>query len=97
VTFSLLLLLSAGAIAAPETTLATTGPSDFLAPSPYQVPMKVEQLYGVVQFSGYEQGFQSIWIATLYNFHQTKAKVMSIDVLAQTGSLLLGHLFLTRS
>jgi hypothetical protein len=55
------------------------------------------QLYGVAQFSGYEQGFQSIWIATLYNFHQTKHGVMTIDILAQTGSPLLGHLFLTRS
>jgi len=125
---SLFLLLGSVGFMSPAKSLATTGPSDFLPISPYQVPMKLaksyvgryelrsvaraaqirtaamgieinsrHQLYGVAQFSGYEQGFQSIWIATLYNFHQTKHGVMTIDILAQTGSPLLGHLYLTRS
>jgi len=122
-----LLLLGSVGFMSPAKTLATTGPSDFLPPSPYQVPMKLaelyvgryqlrsvasgarirtaamgieinsrHQLYGVAQFSGYEQSFQSIWIATLYNFHQTK-KVMTFDILAQTGSPLIGRMYLTRS
>jgi hypothetical protein len=55
------------------------------------------QLYGVAQFNGYAQSFQSIWIATLYNFHVTSHKIMALDILAQTGTPLLGHMFLTRS
>lgn len=55
------------------------------------------QLYGVAQFAGYERSFQSIWIATLFNFHQTKSKVMILDVLAQTGGTLLGRMFLSRA
>ncbi|MGH2388716.1 MAG: hypothetical protein ACRDIE_10980, partial [Chloroflexota bacterium] len=93
--FSLLVLLGSMALVGPAPTQATTGPSDFLPTSRYQVPIKLarqyvgryqlfsvaskalirtaamgieinsrHQLYGVAQFSGYEQGFQSIWIAT---------------------------------
>jgi hypothetical protein len=125
---ALLVLLGSAAVMAPTKTFATTGPSTYLSPARYQVPMKVAQqfvgryqmrsvargaliktaamgievnsahfLYGVAQFSGYEEGFQSIWIATLYNFHQTKSRVMIVDIDAQTGGTLLGRLFLTRS
>ena len=56
------------------------------------------QLYGVVQFYAYDdQGRQSTWVGTLYNFHQTKNKVMIIDILAPSGSLLLGRFLVNRS
>jgi hypothetical protein len=127
-TCGLLVLVGSLNLAIPTRVVATTGPSDFLPPSRYNVERKVaqlytgryqmqsvaskarlrtgamgieindrDQLYGVAQFNGYEQSFQSIWIATLYNFHVTNHKVMAIDILAQTGTPLLGHLFLTRS
>ncbi len=55
-------------------------------------------LYGVGQFYGYdEQGLQTTWTATLYNFHQTKAKVMIFDLTGPAGRPLLGRLFVTRS
>lgn len=54
-------------------------------------------LYGIGQFYGYDsRGFQSSWTAILYNFHLSSHNVMIIDLLAQTGSPLLGRLFVTR-
>jgi hypothetical protein len=55
-------------------------------------------LYGVAQFYGYDQqGHQSTWVGTLYNFHQTAKQVMIVDVLGPTGKPLLARLFLSRA
>jgi hypothetical protein len=55
-------------------------------------------LYGVGQFYGYDaSGYQSTWVGTLYNFQQAPHSVMKIDILAPTGSPLLGALSLSRS
>src|SRR5262249_44336152 len=52
-------------------------------------------LYGIAQFYSYdEQGHQSTWVGTLYNFHLTKAKVMIFDISGPSGGELLGRLFL---
>lgn len=54
-------------------------------------------LYGVAQFYGYDKsGYQSTWVGTLYNFHQTN-KQMSIEILAPSGKPVLGRLTVTRS
>ena len=55
-------------------------------------------LYGLAQFYGYDaQGYQTSWVATLYNFHPVAHGLMIIDVLGQTGWPLLGHLVVSRT
>jgi hypothetical protein len=55
-------------------------------------------LYGVGQFYGYDaHGEQTSWVATLYNFHPARHDIMTIDLLAPAGRLLLGHLFVSRT
>jgi len=54
-------------------------------------------MYGVAQFYGYDnQGFQSSWVSTLYNFHSLPSNRMNIDLLGPTGRPFLGELYLTR-
>jgi hypothetical protein len=55
-------------------------------------------LYGVSQFYGYDaRGEQASWVATLYNFHPARHGIMTIDLLAPGGRLLLGHLVVSRT
>lgn len=54
-------------------------------------------MYGVAQFYGYDnQGFQTSWVATLYNFHAMPHNRMNVDILGSTGQPFLGRFFLTR-
>jgi hypothetical protein len=54
-------------------------------------------LYGVGQFYGYDaQGEQASWVATLYNFHPARHGIMTIDLLAPAGRLVLGRLLVSR-
>jgi hypothetical protein len=56
------------------------------------------QLVGVAQFYGYDNnGQQTAWVGTLYNFHLTGKHVMIADIVGPTGQPLLARLFLTRS
>jgi hypothetical protein len=55
-------------------------------------------LYGYAQFNGYDlEGYRSIWINVLYNFHQLPKGVMSVDLLGQGGSPQFGRLLLTQA
>jgi hypothetical protein len=55
-------------------------------------------LFGYAQFYGYDiEGYQTLWINVLYNFHQMPRGTMSIDLLGQGGGPLLGKLLVTRS
>jgi hypothetical protein len=55
-------------------------------------------LYGYAQFDGYDlEGYRSLWINVLYNFHQLPKGVMSIDVLDQGGSPQVGRMLLTQA
>jgi hypothetical protein len=55
-------------------------------------------LYGIAQFYAYtQQGEQSTWIGTLYNFHLVKNNIMSLEILAPSGHPVLAHMNLTRS
>jgi hypothetical protein len=55
-------------------------------------------LYGVGQFYGYDaSGEQTSWVATLYNFHPDRHRIMTIDLLAPGGRPLLGHLVVSRT
>ncbi len=55
-------------------------------------------LFGVGQFYGYDkQGFQSSWTATLYNFHETKQRVVSFDLLGPTTTVVLGYVTAVRA
>lgn len=54
-------------------------------------------MYGVAQFYGYDQqGFQSSWVSTLYNFHALPHNRMTVDLLGPTGTPFLGRLYVTR-
>ena len=56
------------------------------------------QLHGIGQFYGYDdQGNQTTWVATLYNFHLEGKSAMVVDVLGATGKPLLARLYVTRS
>ena len=55
-------------------------------------------LQGISQFYGYDaHGFQTSWIATVYNFHLVARGVMEADILGQASKILLGRFYLTRS
>ena len=54
-------------------------------------------LYGVAQFYGYDQsGSQTVWTATLYNFHQVNHQML-LDIIAPTGAPVLGSLSVSRA
>ena len=54
-------------------------------------------LVGVAQFYGYDaQGQQTVWVATMYNFHQTKSGQVDIDLVGPSGKPLLGRLAVKR-
>jgi hypothetical protein len=55
-------------------------------------------LFGYAQFYGYDiEGYQTLWLNVLYNFHQIPKSTMSIDLLGQGGSPLFGKILVTRS
>ena len=55
-------------------------------------------LKGVASFQGYDAGgFQTNWVATLYNFHLTAPNMMTVDVLDQFGTSRLGRMYLQRT
>jgi hypothetical protein len=52
-------------------------------------------LVGVAQFYGYDaQGQQTVWVATMYNFHLVK---LTIDLVGPSGKPLLGRLYVARN
>lgn len=54
-------------------------------------------LEGVAQFYGYDtHGYQTSWVAHLYDFQLVRHGVMIIALYAPTGAPLLGRLFVTR-
>jgi hypothetical protein len=55
-------------------------------------------LYGIAQFYAYtQQGKQSTWIGTLYNFQLVKNNIMKIEILAPSGHPVLADMSLARS
>jgi hypothetical protein len=55
-------------------------------------------LVGVAQFYGYDaQGQQTVWVATMYNFHELKSGQVAIDLVGPAGKPLLGRLYVTRN
>jgi hypothetical protein len=55
-------------------------------------------LVGVAQFYGYDaQGQQTVWVATMYDFHLVKAGEIDIDLVGPSGKPLLGRLYVTRN
>ena len=55
-------------------------------------------LFGLAQFYGYDlEGYQTLWINVLYNFHQTAKGVMVFDLLAPGVHIIMGRMFVTRS
>jgi hypothetical protein len=55
-------------------------------------------LYGIAQFYAYtQQGEQSTWIGTLYNFQLVKNNIMRIEIVAPSGRPVLANLALARS
>jgi hypothetical protein len=55
-------------------------------------------LVGVAQFYGYDaQGQQTVWVATMYNFHELKGGQVVIDLVGPAGKPLLGRLYVTRN
>jgi hypothetical protein len=55
-------------------------------------------LVGVAQFYGYDaQGQQTVWVATMYNFHEMKSGQVTIDLVGPSGKPLLGRLLVKRS
>jgi hypothetical protein len=55
-------------------------------------------LVGVAQFYGYDaQGQQTVWVATMYNFHEVKSGEVIIDLVGPSGKPLLGRLYVTRN
>jgi hypothetical protein len=55
-------------------------------------------LVGVAQFYGYDaQGQQTVWVATMYNFHELKSGKVAIDLVGPAGKPLLGRLNVTRN
>jgi hypothetical protein len=55
-------------------------------------------LQGVAQFAGYDaRGFQTTWVAVLYNFHLTGPKTMTIGVYGPVNTVLLGRLYVQRT
>jgi hypothetical protein len=78
--------------------LATTARSAHLSGGALGIEINDRgDLYGVGQFYGYDaQGEQTSWVATLYNFHPARHGIMTIDLLAPAGRLVLGRLFVSR-
>jgi hypothetical protein len=58
----------------------------------------LQYLAGVAQFSGYDaHGFQSTWLATMYNFHLTAKDTMVMDLLGPANATLFGRMYLRRT
>lgn len=55
-------------------------------------------LQGTASFRGYDaSGFQTTWVATLFNFHLTASNQMIVDVLSPLGTKAFGRMFLRRT
>lgn len=55
-------------------------------------------LQGTASFRGYDaHGFQTSWVATLYNFHLTAPNKMTVDILGPFGTTALGKMYLQRT
>jgi hypothetical protein len=55
-------------------------------------------LFGLAQLYGYDlEGYQTLWVSILYNFHQTAKGVMVFDLLAPGTHTITGRMFVTRS
>lgn len=55
-------------------------------------------LQGIGSFMSYDnQGYQTSWVATFYNFHLTAPGTMTIEIFDVTGTHVFGHLYLQRT